>query len=384
MGTLQEERNRLFLDIYSGKKPARVPFMTMIDIQAALEYLGYSVKRDFYSAQKCYEAADKMAELVDIDTLATNPGSMPGAAYRYLGYKLMVPGEEGFFQHPNISLMEFDEYEQYIKDPYEFIVGTLRPRVFEVFNEEYPELAFIKIRIARQVVANEYAGMAPKLMEKHQRVNVQGMVGYSFAPFDYIANNIRSFTTVLTDMKRSPQLVLDALEATTNFEIQMIKAFSKPPPGILPIVQVPLHMAPYMSSKDVEKFYWPTFVKIIQALVDHGFIPSIFFEADWERHMYLLPGLPKGVISTSFENVKRESIKKYLPSWAVLTRAFPFMLMKTGTKQECIDEVKRVIDDLAGDGKFIFGPNKGMLRAGDINMENVQAIIQTVKEYGKY
>ena len=388
MGALQDERNKLFLDLLGGKewkKPARVPFQMNVDPQAALEYFGYNVRRDSYSAQKCYEAADKMCELIDTDTLPCNPGATLGTVFRYIGQKFMVPGEDGFFQHPNFSPMEFNEYEKYIKNPYEFIVGTLHPRVFEVFDDEYPELAHIRIRIARQVGNAEYAGMVAKLKEKYQREDVFVQANLLWAPFDFVADYVRSFTTILTDMKRAPQLVIDACEATADYLIHQIKTSPAPVPGKISNISFPLHMAPYMSTKDVEKFYWPTFVKVIKAAHDHGYMARIHFEADWTPHMHLIADLPTGGPTIAqFENAKRDLILKYVPKSAVWLGTYPFTLIKTGKKQECIDEVKKVIDTLAVNGNYIFSPNTSAIRAGDVNLENMQAVIQCVKEYGKY
>ena len=385
MGALQDERNQLFLDMFDGKKPKRMPVTMNVDPQAALEYFGYNVRRDSYSAQKCFEAADKMAELIDADNVTTNPGGTLGTVFRYIGQKFMVPGDDGFFQHPNFSPMRFDEYEKYIKDPYEFIVGTLHPRVFDVFEDEYPELAHIRIRIARQVGGAEYAGMMAKLAEKHQRENVLTAVSILWAPFDFIADYVRSFTDILTDMKRAPQLVLDACEATADYLIDQIKSFPKPVPGKLTYILFPLHMPPYMSTKDVEKFYWPTLKKMYQATHDNGFIVQTYPEADWTRHMHLWSDLPKGGLTyVQFEDSKRDLIMKHVPKNVIIGGRYPFTLLRTGTKQQCIDEAKAVIDDLAVNGTYIFNPDKGALRAGDINVENMQAVIQFVKEYGKY
>jgi uroporphyrinogen-III decarboxylase len=385
MGAVQEERNQIFRDLYSGKRPTRVPINFGVETQGALEYFGYSPKKDFFSAEKCFEAADKMAELLDVDNLPSIPGSTPGAVFKYIGQKFMQQGADGFFQHPDIAPMDFSEYEEYSKDPFTFFVEKIHPRVFEVFNEEYPELAHLKIRIARQIVSGQFAGMADKLREKHQKESVMLNVNLLWAPFDLIADYVRSFTTILMDMKRAPQKVLDACDATADYHIAQIKASPKPVPGRITTINYPLHMAPYMSTKDVEKFYWPSFRKVIQATIDNGYIPTIFFEADWTNHMHLLADLPTGgPMYVSFEDTKRDLINKYVPKNVIRGRSYPFVLLRTGTKQECVDEAKKVLDLMARDGNFIFSPDKGVIRANDLNIENFKAVIETVKEYGKY
>ena len=55
--------------------------------------------------------------------------------------------------------------------------------------------------------------------------------------------------------------------------------------------------------------------------------------------------------------------------------------MKTGTPEEVSDYVKKLIDDVAGDGGYILA-NGAVL--DDSSAENVHAMIDTGKEYGKY
>ena len=70
MGALQDERNQIYLDMAAGKKPTRIPITMNVNNQAALEYFGGSVLRDSYSPEKLYEAADKMNEQMNTDSLA--------------------------------------------------------------------------------------------------------------------------------------------------------------------------------------------------------------------------------------------------------------------------------------------------------------------------
>jgi uroporphyrinogen-III decarboxylase len=59
---------------------------------------------------------------------------------------------------------------------------------------------------------------------------------------------------------------------------------------------------------------------------------------------------------------------------------FPVYLLHYGTKQQVIDEVKRLIDILAPGGGYIF--STGAAHDNAIP-ENVEAMFDTVKTYGK-
>ena len=382
MSTLQEERDLIFTNVFSGKKPSRVPIMVQMNIEAALEYFDYSILRDFYSPEKCYEAADKMAELLNTDTIPVSPATTPGAVFRYIGQKFMVAGADGFFQHPDISPMEFEEYPEFSEDVFKFIVEKIHPRVFTVFDD-HPELAHLKIKIARDVVNAQFAGMGAKLIQKHERTSVCTSASMSWAPFDFIADYIRSFSTMLVDMRRKPQWVLDACEAVLVYLTNQAKALPPAQPGKTNEIMMPLHMPPFMRPKDVEKFYWPTFRKLVEAIEDSGHTPSIFFEENWDPHMELIPDLP-GRYVAKFENSNLELIAKTVPDRVIKHGAFPTVMLRSASKQECTDTAKEMVDILAPGGNYIFCTNKRFIRGNDIAAENLQAVIECVREYGRY
>ncbi|KPU42552.1 uroporphyrinogen decarboxylase (URO-D) [Oxobacter pfennigii] len=377
--TLKNERDQLFTDLMKGIKPKRVPVTAGISIEAALEKVGYSVKRDQYSPQKCYEAAEEMARRFDTDTLPTVP-STQAAVFRYIDQKFMQPGADGFFQHPNIAPLETEEYPEFSKDPFEFIVNKIQPRVFGILQEE-PVLGHLKIKIARDVVASKFAGMGVKLAEQYQRSTAQTTCNLLWAPFDFIADYIRSFSTIMIDVKRNPQWVLDACEAVLQYEIEQIKI--TPKRGAIPTISYPLHMAPFMKTKDVEKFWWPTFKKLMIATQEAGFIPAIHYEQNWDPHLDLINDIPTPAIIT-FEASDQKLVAQKVSTNFVWRSMYPAVLLKTGTKQQCIDEAKRTLDNVAGGGNYIFSTNKGAIRGSDVKDENLQAVIEFVKEYGKY
>lgn len=382
MTQLQQERNQIYSDVFNGKKPSRVPITVLMNIEAALEYFNYSILRDFYSAEKCFEAADKMAQLLETDTIPVSPATTPGAVFRYIGQKFMVPGDDGFFQHPDISPMEFEEYPELIEDAFEFIVNKVHPRVFSVFDDK-PELGHLKIKIAREVVNAQFAGMAAKLIEKHNRTSICTAPSMSWAPFDFIADYVRSFSTMLIDMRRKPQWVLDACDSVLEYLLRQARALPPAPQGKTNEIMMPLHMPPFMRPKDVEKFYWPTFKALVAGIEDVGYTPSIFFEQNWDPHLDMIQDLP-GHYVAKFESSTNEMIAKKVPNRVIIQGAFPTTMLRSATKQQCIDATKEMIDVLAPAGNYIFCTNKRFIRGNDIVADNLQAVIKCVQDYGRY
>ena len=55
-----------------------------------------------------------------------------------------------------------------------------------------------------------------------------------------------------------------------------------------------------------------------------------------------------------------------------------------GSKQECLDEAKGLIDDLAYDQRYIFTTGKMLSFPNDAKPENMKAVNDFVREYGVF
>ena len=197
-----------------------LPIQVSASFDFAIDYFGYSAVKDQYNPKLTYELADKLAQMLEGDTLPM-AAFCQSPIYRYAKQKFMVPGDDGFIQHPNLSPMELDEYPEFIEDPLKFIVEKIHPRVFGLIEDD-PEYGQLKISIARNILAQQYQGLGPNLTDKYERANVQVAPIILWAPLDFIADYIRNFSNILTDIRRKPQWVLDACEAACCLFAEMI------------------------------------------------------------------------------------------------------------------------------------------------------------------
>lgn len=381
LSNLKEQRNQLFIDIWQGKRPERVPIQVGVTQDYAIDYFGYNAKVDMYSPKLTYEMADKMAELIKGDVLPMAPFSQ-AAVYRYVKQAFMVPGTDGFFQHPNIAPMEFNEYPEFIDDPLKFIVEKIQPRVFGILQDD-PVYGQLKISIARSVLSSKFFGLGPNLTEKHQRSDVVTTPILLWAPFDFIADYIRSFSTILTDLRRNPEWVVAACEAACDFQLKQVEMLPKPNPNKINTIAMPLHMAPYMKPSDFEKFYWPSYRRAVEGFQKLGYKVSTYAEEDWTPHLEAFNDLP-GRCCIAFEYPHPLDVVKRVSSRHIFSTMYPSSLLREGTKQQCIDKAKEYLDILMPNGNYIFSPQKVPLRKNDVRMENLQSVIEFVREYGKY
>ncbi|HHU29854.1 MAG TPA: hypothetical protein GXZ53_04080 [Firmicutes bacterium] len=381
MSNLQQERNQLLLDIWEGRKPKRVPVTAMVSLEYALQYKGYSLFCELYSPKHCFEAADEMASLINSDNLPVMPETM-AAVHRYSMNRHMVPGKDGFFQHPNYSPMEFAEYPRLIEDPVKFWAQVIRPRIFGILEED-PQYGELRLAMANKVVSEKYIGMGtPELVEKYERTNIEAVALLSLAPYDYIADVFRSFTDICIDIRRRPEWVLDACEAMLVLWKGMLENV-QPVPGKINTVTLPLHMAPYMNRRDFDKFYFPSFKKLIQMIQDHGFHAVIYCEENWDPHLEALNDLP-GRVHIGFEKADPKKVVETLDKRHIISHFFDTHILRSATPGQVSDEVKRLLDIVAVNGNYIFAPNKPCLVLGDARIENIQAMVETALEYGVY
>ncbi|MCL1913780.1 MAG: hypothetical protein FWG10_07890 [Eubacteriaceae bacterium] len=379
--SLQQERNQLYWDLWAGKIPARAPIEFGAGHDYALDYFDYDPRYDRYNPDLTWELADKVNEMYKgSDTLPMAPTS-PSAAYRYIKQAFMVPQSNGFFQHPNIVAVELDELPEFSKDIFKYYVDVIQPRVYGILQDD-PVYGQLKIQIARQVINQEFAGK-PNLTDKYECANVNEGRLTMWAPFDFVADYIRSFSTILVDLRRKPQYIIDACEASSEFMIEQARMQPAPNPNRISQMSMPLHMAPYMKPSDAEKFYFPTYYKTIKGFQDLGFYVSTHAEQDFTPHIESMNEVP-GKCRIKFEHADPKKVVAGMTGPHIIEKMYHFAVLRTGTVQDCIDQAKELLDIVMPTGKYIFSPSKSPLRKNDTKVENAQALIQYLIENAKY
>jgi uroporphyrinogen-III decarboxylase len=74
-------------------------------------------------------------------------------------------------------------------------------------------------------------------------------------------------------------------------------------------------------------------------------------------------------------------VKKRFTGWACFGGNVPASMLKVAKPVEIREYVKRLIDDVAGDGGYMLATGASL---DDAEAENLHAMIDTGKEYGQY
>ena len=85
-----------------------------------------------------------------------------------------------------------------------------------------------------------------------------------------------------------------------------------------------------------------------------------------------------------FEYGDAQKIKDKLGKRHILSGIYPMTLLSRGSKEECTDKAKEIIDIMAPGGNFIFGYDKSPVHISDMLPENTIAVNDFVREYGVY
>ena len=382
----RQERTQLFQDLYSGIIPKRFPIFDAVGFEYLLQFAGKDLLTVNYSLTKevFTEVYEKAQEMLGGDVFAgVLFGPRNATALMLAESKYLVMSKTGMLQHPEISAFEPEDYDEFIKNPYDFLVEHRAPRFQPAFEGSPARRAlnYAKFVLA-SVEQNAAAGAAMNEVSAKYGYFAPpaGTVGSQTVPFDYIADNLRSFSKINFDLRRCPQKVLDAVEAMMPY---VMNRALKSKPDVLGCNTIKTHMPTFLSQKDFDKFYWPTFNKACHINGEHGIYMDIFCEHDWDRYLDNLLDLPQGS-RMYIEYGDPQAAKDKLGNKYVLGGFYPLVLLKSGTKQQCVDKAKELIDIMAPGGNFYFRFDKQAYRGTDINIENYKAVMEYLTENGKY
>src|SRR5690606_11325674 len=97
-------------------------------------------------------------------------------------------------------------------------------------------------------------------------------------------------------------------------------------------------------------------------------------EHDWMRYLDYLQELPAGT-RFIFEFGDPQLVKDKLGKKFIILGFYPLILLKTGSKEQCIDKAKELLDILAPGGNYIFAFDKGAVSLDSINLDNYVAVM---------
>jgi uroporphyrinogen-III decarboxylase len=137
-----------------------------------------------------------------------------------------------------------------------------------------------------------------------------------------------------------------------------------------------------MSVEQFEKFYWPTFRKLILGVINEGLVPMMIIDGSYnEARLKIISELPKSCVIWTMEKTDMGLAKKILGNSACIAGNILASELYTQTPAAIKERAKRLIETCAPGGGYILGLGSGIDKCAPANLH---AIVEAAEEYGYY
>jgi uroporphyrinogen-III decarboxylase len=404
---LYRERTTRFIKAIKLEEPDRVPVLLPSGFFPAF-YAGYDLKTLMYDYDKLKEAYLKFIEEFEMDSF-TGPGLvMPGKVLEMSGHRLHkwpgygLPDKISIYQFVEGEYMKADEYDAFIENPTDFWWRVLLPRItgFDALRKMPPFTGLMGLPLGQYAaMADPDVEAALLLMieagkETRKWQSVVGEVsrtilaagvpnfrggGMSGAPYDMIADTLRGTLGIVMDIYRQPDKVHEAMEKLVPIAVRSVVAMADA--NNCPVCFMPLHKGneSFMSPKQFEEFYWPSFRKVLMGMINEGIVPYPFAEGKYGARLEVIRDLPAGFMVWSFEEIDMARAKGVLGGHACIAGNVPASIMHSGTPADVKECCRRLIETSGKGGGYILAGAAGM---NEGNPDNLRAFMDAAKEYG--
>jgi uroporphyrinogen-III decarboxylase len=407
---IRKERDKRIMDAIQLKMTDRVPIISSMGYFPA-KYTGIPCSAAYYDYDAWYAAYDKTLKDFQPDMIFPQ-GFMPGKALEILSPRTMKwPGCEvdPYQGHQAIEIdnMKGDEYDLYMKDPSDYMLRifmsrtskhmeglSLLPKLSDLgggpMGIQFLAMTLAEPKVAKAIRTLQKAGREMrKWRAKQARFNrmilnygfPQYFQGAAMPPFDVLSHSMRGMSGTMTDMFRRP----DKLIETCEFILKQTLERPMPQPnenGYIRIFMTNTRGSDdFMSMKQFQTFYWPTFKKLVMTLIERGATPCIFFEGNFTSRLEYLLDFPKGKLLARFDTTDIFRAKEILKDHVCIEGNVPSSLLQVGTVEQVKEHCKKLIDVVGKGGGYILAPRSS---TDEVNPANLKAMIEFTKEYGVY
>jgi len=384
--------------------PVHIPGGSIVAYNA-----GLTLEEVLYDYSKIKPAWIKFLRDYDLDT-ADNPGLFSGKVYEILDYKVMkwpghgLPSTQSMHQFVEKQYMKADEYDMMMKDPFDFGLRRFLPRTWGVFEpfadlpsfssyQGLPERLmamsldprFQKFMKTIQEASDENVKSQEVMAECSKIAMEEGFPplagGMALAPFDTVADMLRGTQGSVMDMYRQPDKLLESLEGITQQSLE--SALSMANFSLSPIIFIPMHKGDdsFMSVKQFEKFYWPTYRQLLLGLINEGLVPMPVIDGSYNTRLDIIKDLPRTGVVWTFEKTDMAKAKKILGGHTCIAGNVLASQLYTHTPQAIKEICRKLIEVCAPGGGYILSLGSGIDKCDPANL---QAIVEAAKEYGVY
>lgn len=389
----QERLNRYVTAMRNGK-PDRIPIRPFV-AEFTAKYAGYTCQEVTHDYRKAFEAVIRCARDFDWDAVVPNmvyvwTGLTTAIGLKYYAvpgidlpankpFQYLEPPEEQAFMRP-------DEYDLLIADPTGYLYNVWLPRVCpEVVRPGEPNtmrnnLSFVRGGMAMMQYFDAFGTQVQRL--RQECGVVPALAGILKAPFDILADKLRGYKGLCTDLYRQPSKVEKACEALAPHLLKVAVLTSDPNKQLPVGLWMHRGCMPFLSPQQFERFYWPTLKWIIEELWKQGIQVLFYAEGEWNPNLKWIAQLPEKSIIYHVDRGDIFEVHRVVGEKFAISGGIPNDLLAFGTPEDVKAYCKKVIDGVARDGGYIM--DASAIMQDDTKIENVRAMTEFTREYGVY
>src|SRR4030042_2017036 len=331
-------------------------------------------------------------------------------AYEILEAKTMkwpghgLPDDAHSYQYVEGVYIKADEYDLFMKDPFDFQLRHLLPRtigIFEPFADmpSFSSYQGLPERLVARGLDPRFQKLFKAIWEASQHLPAWGKAttettqaakakgfpvfrgGMAVAPFDVFADSLRGTQGIVMDMFRQPQKIHEGMECV--LPQLMSGAIAMSDVSDCPVVMMPLHKGDdaFMSDKQFETFYWPTFKRLLLGMVEEGLVPFPVAEGAYNRRLEYISDMPKTAVVWMFDQTNMANAKKTVGKVSCIAGNVPVSVAYTGTVENMKEYCRKLIATCAPGGGYILSGGSTLYMS---KTENLRGKMEAAKEYGKY
>jgi hypothetical protein len=394
MEQLYAERLRRYTTAMRKGKPDRIPIRPFV-AEFVAKYAGYTCQEVTQDYEKAFAATRKCA--VDFDWDATVANMVYGWAglTQAIGLKYYaVPGVDldvntGFqyIEPPeDKAWMPPEDYDALIADPTGYLFNVWLPRVSaDVAAPGQPNtlrnnLSFVKGGMAMMAYFGGFGRQADLL--RRESGTVSAIAGILKAPMDILADKLRGYLGLCTDLYDRPKKVLAACEALAPHLAHVALSGADPTKNVPITIWMHRGCVPFVNMEHFERIFWPTLKPILQEIWRHGHQVLFYAEGKWGAHLKRFAELPDASIIYHVDRDDIFEVHKVLGHKFALSGGIPNDLLAFGTPKQIREVCKKVIDGVGRDGGYIM--DASAIVQNDARVENIRAMTDFTREYGVY
>ncbi len=392
-GLYQQRLNRYVTALRNGR-PDRIPIRPFV-AEFTAKYAGYTCQQVTHDYELAFAAARKCAADFDWDATVGNmvyvwTGLTEANGTRYYavpgihigantGFQYLEPKEDQAFMLP-------EEYDHLIEDPTGFLFEVWLPRISgDVAALGRPtslrnNLSFLKGGMAMMKYFAGFGEQGARL--RSESGTVSAISGILKAPLDILADKLRGYLGLTTDLFERPDKVLAACRALAPHLFAVARGGADPDHNVPIGLWMHRGCVPFVSHEQFELFYWPTLKPILQSLWGHGCQVLCYAEGNWDHHLDAFAELAPGSIVFHLDQSDPVAVHSKLGDRFCLSGGVPAGLLGFGTPEQVRQSCEFLIENVAGDGGYIM--DASAIVQNDAKVENIAALTDFTREVGVY